>query len=293
MPKSMTGFGKGDTSSSFGQIIIEAQSVNKRYLETNIYLPREFASLELFLKKAVETRVFRGFVTIRMFVVQNQDMTDALPNLQLLKSLKEKWFSYADELNLSKESIDIPFLFQQSKMLACATSTEELNQLKPFVEKALNRALDDMNVMKLKEGDVLVKDIEKRLSMVAENIQWIQKNSSDYPNKYAERLEKRFLERFEVSDDEKEKINKEIVLLTEKIDITEEIVRFDSHLQQMYLILSSKEESVGRKLDFLMQEMNREVNTIASKSQCDQISQKVVLIKAELEKVREQIQNIE
>jgi uncharacterized protein (TIGR00255 family) len=196
-------------------------------------------------------------------------------------------------LGLDKKSVDLSFLAQQMKGVSFPDSGSEDLQVRKTLFSFLDRLIDALLVMKKKEGSLLIKDIKERLKVAEKRIDEIEKKSKGSVEQYREKLLLKVGEYFKNPSDE-ERLMKEVFLFAEKIDITEEVVRFRSHLSQVDALLRSKEEeSIGRKLEFFLQEFHREINTIGSKSLDSLVSQKVVEIKSEMEKIREQVQNIE
>jgi uncharacterized protein (TIGR00255 family) len=291
MLRSMTGFGRFSTETKKGTYLVELQSVNRRFLESTIYLPKEYLSLETDIRKIISKKIFRGQIVCRItFYPSEESAQDLLPDIKILKRLKKGWEGIAKELNVSEKSIDLNFLTQQMKGFYKVESTKELTLESKEILRCLEMALNELILMKEKEGEILSKDINKRLKMVEKQLLKIEIESKNAVKDYRVKLEERLAEFLKGNEDER--LLKEIAFYAEKIDITEEIVRLKSHIEQFFL-LNEKKEVIGRKMDFLLQEMTREINTISSKSSSREISIYVVEIKSELEKIREQVQNIE
>lgn len=289
MFRSMTGFGSSSIKTKAGLLEIEIGSVNRKHFECMLFLPREWLSLEIEAKKAIGKKVSRGQVTLRAnFYPSAEGLKEKLPQVELLKKLKEAWEEKALALGLSKKEIDLDFLASQLRVFPKYAQKEESIDQTVFF-KALSQALKKLQAMKEKEGQLLEKDILARLLLVKKILVQIEKKAENSAEKYAEKLKKRLL-KLDLKEDER--LLKEIALFAEKVDITEELVRLESHLKQ-FGALNQAKEPVGRKMDFLLQEMGREINTIASKASDSVISAAAVNIKSELEKIREQVQNIE
>ncbi len=296
MFRSMTGFGSALIKTKSGLLEIEIGSVNRKHFECLLFLPREWLSLEIAAKKEIGKHIFRGQVIVRStFYPSVEALENGLPEISLLKSLKSGWEKRAEALGYGKESVDLSFLASQLKLVSKNTETIGMKNgrtdsgiEKENFFKVLNQALKKMLLMKEKEGMLLQKDIFGRLSKVQKMLVQIEKKAQNSTDKYAEKLKER-LAKLKFED---ERVFKEIALFAEKVDITEELVRLESHLKQ-FAALKNEKEAIGRKMDFLLQEMGREVNTIASKASDVTISSAVVNIKGELEKIREQVQNIE
>lgn len=291
---SMTGFGRSVCKTIFGRITVEIQSVNRKHLELFISLPKEFTLYELELRKSVAERIGRGQVSLRVFLSPDKKiLSGLLPDATLLKQIKESWIQLASECGYDEKSIDLPLLLQTLSGLpqnaASEWKEEELGILKECVFEAVEAVIE----MKRQEGTALERDIRERLYRIDGSIQEIEKLSPDQISRQRAKLSERMKELLEPGGDLDERLLREIAFFAERIDISEEITRMRSHLEQFQSVLRSEESSVGRKLEFVLQEMGREINTIGSKSQDAAISRLVVETKSDLEKIREQIQNIE
>jgi uncharacterized protein (TIGR00255 family) len=292
MIKSMTGFGSTNISTKSGKITIEINSTNRKFLEISTNLPREFSSFEIDIKKQISKIVFRGHVVINISLYPNlDDENSLLPNIEYLKKLKQAWVKTALEIDVDPKSIDIPFLAKISKntSLLPTNSEHDLDELL----KGIGEALLNLMKMKVLEGKNIEKDVLKRLNLIEDNVSSIKDLSSDAPQKHKEKLKAKLEEHFANMTDNDDRILREIALIAEKLDIAEEILRLYSHIEQFKKALKLEEKTIGRKLDFLIQEMMREINTISAKSSNEKISIHVIDIKSELEKIREQIQNVE
>lgn len=285
MPDSMTGFGRAFCDAADGKLIVEIQSVNRKYLEIFVSLPKEFSYYEHDIRKWVSEKVSRGQITVRVHLLSHPQ--SLLPNLSALKTLKKKWEKHASELGYSTDSITLPFLTQYLPTIP--SSPESLPQLRKSVTAALKALL----AMKQKEGKALARDLSQKLSLLKKHTTSIRTLSPQLIERMKERLQEKlqqalasFLDK-EIQD----RLLRESFLLAEKSDITEELTRLDSHFVQFQELLSSS--SSGKKMDFLTQEIGREINTISAKSADIHISRLVIEMKSELEKMREQIQNIE
>jgi uncharacterized protein (TIGR00255 family) len=291
MIKSMTGFGRSKGKMSKGRLIIEIQSVNKKNFETSIYLPKELFRYEIDIKKRLSKRLHRGHVILRCFLSpEKENLSLCLPDVDLLSALKNEWIKIAEKTGFDTNQIDINFITQQSRVLQ-GFIEETIVDEEVFFE-IIDEAIDSILVMKKQEGENLFKDIYKRLELIKGYLKKIQELSPKVVEAYKNKLEKRISELFPLSEN-KDIISREVVVYAEKSDITEEIIRLFSHLEQFNDAIDQSLDSVGRRLDFLLQEMNRETNTISSKSQDIDISKLSISIKSELDKIREQVQNIE
>jgi len=288
MTRSMTGYAQAKSKELDGLTwTVELHSVNRKVLDIHSHLSRELLSLDMEIRKAITKVVHRGKVSVKIHCVKAKD---ALVSLPRLKKLKSEYTKTAKELKLSTEEITLPFLLQQMER----SSIEEEISPKTAAElkKTLEKALNGLIKMKETEGKALAVDVTKRLKKLIANLAFIEKESDKSPENYREKLSSRLKDLFEEAEAD-ERILREIALFSEKVDVTEEITRLKSHFKQMEDLLVSKENSIGRTLDFLNQEMLREINTIGSKTAILSVTKKVIDSKAELEKIREQVQNIE
>lgn len=267
--------------------VLELSSVNRKTLDLNFYLSKELLFLEMDLRKLISELVKRGQVTIRLHVKHSQEGSVPLP---LLKKLKGQWEELSEKLGYDPKAIDLSFLLEQAGKVSIEESLGP--KIQKEIKATVKRGLDAFIEMKEVEGKALASDIKKRLKTLVSKLSVIEKQVAQRPEKYREKLLEKLSDLLQNARED-ERLLKEVALFAEKIDITEEIVRLRSHFQQMESLLESSEISIGRTLDFLTQEMLREVNTIASKSQALEVTKKAVEAKAELEKIREQVQNIE
>jgi len=289
--KSMTGYGVGRVKEKNGACLVEIKSLNNKYCDINIKNNFQSLEIEQKIERLIKDRVSRGKVNILIKIedyglteekiVLNEDVADSC--YKTLKTLKEK-YKIKDEI-----SIDSMLRF---KDIFKIVKEEEAAKIGTLIKGALNIALDSLLKMREKEGKVLIADIRKRLRKIQKLIDKIKKYSklslTDYKDNFFTKI-KDLTDGLKVDEG---RIELEAAIFAEKTDITEEIVRLRSHLIQFDDLLNS-EESVGRKMDFLNQEINREINTIGSKTNDVEVTSLVVLVKSELEKIREQSRNIE
>lgn len=292
MLNSMTGYGSGECVFRDGRIVVEVKSVNHRYLDISCKVPKMFFVRESDIKKVISSRFSRGHFDI--FVLQDFDRED-VREFELNLPLAQEYFSVLkelkDRLNLSGE-IDLDLLAGIREIITTKKTEPDQGEGGKAFFTAINSALDSVERMRQTEGEALYTDFVKRLNSIEKLIVDIRDRSPHVLVYYKDRLAKRVEELISVSEVDTKRLNQEIAFLAERSDITEELVRIESHLKQFTLVMNMN-EPVGRKLDFLFQEVNREVNTIASKANDAEISQNVVEVKSELEKIREQVQNIE
>lgn len=292
MLSSMTGFGRASLSSPFGKFTVEIQSINRKYLEIFIVMPKELTRLEPEVRKWVSKDSMRGQITVRIYFSPSTDcLKGLLPDSDVLRNLRLSWEKIAETAGFTSFQIDLPFVMLYLPVQPKPDLVEDKDL--GVLEKCVEEALAELKKMRLKEGRALALDLDGRLNLLEEmanNIEVLAPNAAKrMREKLLERMQE-FLKGVEAPD---EKLFREVALFSEKIDITEELTRLKSHFVQFREILKSKGMSVGRKMDFLVQEIGREINTIGSKSLEAKISYLVVEMKSELEKMREQIQNIE
>lgn len=293
MIKSMTGFGRGEYKCDMYNFKIEIKAVNHRYNDVSVKLPRQISYLEENIKKIVKEKINRGKVDVYINLEYvDESSTEIKVDISLAKSYKMALEQLSDELDL-KEDIRLNNILNISEIIKTERKEVDEDIIWSALSQALEEALVDIVKMKETEGRALKKDMVLRLEAIEEVVLDIEKRSpvviEEYKDKLTERI-KNLLDQDANIDEER--IAYEVVFFADKSNIDEEIVRLKSHINQFRKILEEL-EPVGRKLDFLIQEMNREINTIGSKANDMLISQNVVEVKSEIEKIREQIQNVE
>lgn len=288
----MTGYGKGEASTLQGNFMVEIRSVNHRYCELSVRMPRSFMALENDLKKFVSKVLKRGKIEI---FVQWEDTTAAcsVPQIDLAvaRGYHKAFSALADELLLSRD-MPLPFLISQKGVLKDSVSSIDEAEFQPLLFSAVQSAVAAIDAMRIREGQALEVDLLARRKQVAEWTGQLNARIPQVVTEYRQKLKNRLGQLLEGSEFDETRLSQEIALMADRSDITEELVRLASHFNQFDEALQLS-EPVGRKLDFLMQEMNREVNTIGSKSNDAELTTLVVRIKAEMEKMREQVQNVE
>ncbi len=285
MPMSMTGFGRGTIDALFGRLIVEMQSLNRKFFEVNTYLPKELSSFENEIRKWISEKIHRGQITVRVQWIPSS--VALVPDLEILKKLKEEWENRALQLKMDPKAIDLPFL------IANLPPIQKNDLLKEGdLQKCIEEALDALVRMKEKEGMALAKDVGGRVDELQKMVMAIEELVPTAVDKMRQKLQERMKSLFTEEAMLDDKIMKEAAFFAEKIDISEEITRLKIHFVQLGEVLRAS-GSIGRKMEFILQEISRETNTIGSKSADANISNIVVEMKSEIEKIREQIQNIE
>ncbi len=265
----MTAYGRASLMTPAGRWVVEVHSVNRKQLDMNVSVPREMLSFDMDLRKWVSAQVHRGQVTVRVHVSEE---ALALQNLELLKGLKVGWEKVAVALGYDpKQTVTLPFLAEQLEHSSSQRLIEKEDAVKEQLEKITLEALSLLMAMKEKEGAALARDLQKCLSAIEALLVQVEKRA---PETMARSR----------SEDAAE---------PQVLDINEEIVRLHSHIKQFRDVLGSAEKSVGKTLDFIVQEMHREVNTISAKCADVELVSLCVKVKSEVEKIREQVQNIE
>ena len=289
MAISMTGFGSAEAQWESWSCRVEIRSVNQRFLDIRCRLPIGFQTLEGDFKKLIKVACNRGKVDCSIRLEKGDGEEKLKLNPERAKIFNDLLIEFEE---LSGRKVNIV-----ARDLSSINIIEENKYSDPPVEceavirDSLARALEGLQKMKLREGQAMHDDIKGRLVSCGQILNKIEKLSQEEPRRYQERLQERLAQLNDGIQFNLERLEQEIALLADRLDISEEVVRFRIHLEHMDDILAHNE--VGKKAEFLMQELNREVNTLASKSNHAGISQASVEIKSELEKVREQLQNIE
>lgn len=292
MIKSMTGFGQAQGLIQGRQVTIEIRGVNNRFREVSVKLPRPYQALEEPLKKMAAAGVARGRVDLWLQVDEGglkrlplkADLELAGTYLELLESLRAKCGF--------KEPVTLSQLLECREIISVADAPLDMEGFGEALKGIVEEALASFTAMRAREGEALAGDLGERLGAVAAGLKQITARREGFLAAYLARLKERLKELTEGFDLDHNRLYQEAALMADRADVTEELVRLDSHLSQFARLLESQ-APVGRKLDFLLQEMVREVNTIGSKAQELEITKLVVDLKAELEKMREQAQNIE
>lgn len=282
--RSMTAYGRAQHHSKLGQWTVDIHSVNRKGLDLHISLPSALLFLDGDIRKWIAEIAERGQVSIRI----SFEFLEQQGSIRLLKQHKQKWEKVAKALGFPSSSIDLRFLVDR---LDPHQIPVEEKALKADLQKAWETASKNWLAMKESEGKALVQDIEKRIDHIEKELQKISKLQPMLLDRYRKKLQERMKE-VKIDIDE-ERLLREAALLADKAEISEEITRLHSHLGQMREYLGSKEKSVGRTLDFLAQEMGREIGTLMAKAGDNDISKIAIVIKSEVEKIREQVQNIE
>lgn len=289
MTISMTGFGAADAQWETWICQVEIRSVNQRFLDIRCRLPLGFQTMEPEIKKQIKAVSSRGKIDCSIKLEKGASEEKLKLNLERAQHYNELLAEF-EALSGRKVGVDARDL-SSLNIIEENKSGEPPEKCETVIRECLSRALEGLQEMKEREGQAMQSDIQQRLSSCGNIVNSIEKLSQAEPERFRDRLQERFSQLTVGIEINPERLEQEIALLADRLDISEEVVRFRTHLEHMDEIMSQRE--VGKKAEFLMQELNREVNTMASKSNHAGISQSSVEIKSELEKVREQLQNIE
>lgn len=293
MAISMTGFGRGEYKDDNYYFLVECKTINHKYCDINIRLPRKISFLEDKARNFIKNYIKRGRVDIyiKLDLLGSEDV-----NLKFDETLANQYVNILREIRDKFDLVDDISVMNVAKfpdIIKTEEKEEDEDLLWSMLSKALEETLTKLKEMRSEEGQKLAQDVLERCDILQNTIEEIEKNSYNVVIDYKEKLNNRISEILDnPSLIDENRLAQEVAIYADKSSITEEIVRFKSHIEQLKNTVV-KNESIGRKIDFLIQEMNRETNTIGSKSSDLNITNLVVEVKSELEKIREQIQNIE
>lgn len=289
---SMTGFGTGKAEGNNREITIELKTVNNRYLDINLRMPRALSVLEESLRKRIQQKIARGRVEVYISYQNNsQEQVSVSVNEPVAEAYYKALTALAGKFQLDMKP-DLGVLADIDDIFIVEKPEEDEELLKELLFSALDEALNAVIKMRKQEGSFLAEDLKQRSLRIENMVKQIEQRSSVVVEEYRQKLEQRLKEMLNNTELDEARFQAEVVYFADRSNITEEIVRIRSHLDQLRQTLESG-GSIGRKLDFIVQELNRETNTIGSKSSDVIIVNYVVEIKSELEKIREQVQNIE
>ncbi len=290
--KSMTGFGRAQIEKNNRIYGIEIKSVNHKYTDISVKLPRTLSYIEEKIKKEVQKNVTRGKVDVFVtFENYGEEGKEIIINKEIVKKYIEEFNKIAEENNLEKE-LNITEITRLPEVLTIRNVEEKEDIVQKEVLECLEKALENFILMRENEGNKIREDLERRIKKIEEKIMKISEFSTGLVSNYVVKLEERIKEILKTDIIDEARLATEVVIYADKCSIEEELTRLKSHIHQFAQMLQ-EENSVGKKMDFLIQEMNRETNTIGSKSGSLDITNLVIEIKVELEDIREQVQNVE
>ena len=292
MLKSMTAYGRAESLKGTMEFIAEIRSGNNRYREIIPRIPQSLQPFEDRIRSIISSRLKRGRIEIS---IQIKDNDDKGLNLELNRPLIKAYINIFNELNKElgcNQPLDLSFFSQLKDAIIIKQDSVDLEEIWPDLKDVIHRAVLALDTMRINEGKALERDFLERLDRIGRYIDEIRNRANvtveDHTHKLTQRIQK-LIKDIEINED---RLMQELAFIAERSDITEELIRIESHLEQFRNYMN-EDDVIGRRLDFLLQEINREVNTIGSKAGDSPISQRVVEVKAELEKLREQIQNVE
>lgn len=289
----MTGYGQAEAVENGTTALAEVRCVNSRFLDVAVRMPRQFNHREGELRETARSYIGRGKLNISIALSKEND--GAAP-LKVNESVAQSYYRLLTDLRKSvkiREQVKLEHLLQFSEIFDSVSAEETEEEDWALIQNVLNAALKSLNVMRTKEGEELACDLRTRVEQMGRTIARIEELSKSRVPEERKRLEEKVNQVLsDPSSVDPNRLELEILLLAEKLDVTEECVRFRSH-EKFFLEAMASKEPTGRRLNFLVQELNREANTIASKSSDTEISQLIVSVKEELEKIREQLQNVE
>lgn len=292
MLRSMTGYGRSKYENDSREYTVEIKSVNNRYSDISIKMPRNISFLEDNIKKIISNSITRGKVEVFISFSNNSEKGKTIEiNKELAKIYIEEMKELASEAGINS-NIEVIDVMKMPDILNIKLNEDDEKIITEELINCTREAIDNFIHMREIEGEKIKEDLEKRISLISKKIDKINSISTGLVNEYIVKLEKRTNELLKPNVVDEARLAQEIVIYSDKCSIEEEVTRMKSHISQ-FLSLIEKDNSNGKRIDFLIQEMNRETNTIGSKANNLEIINYVVEIKTELENIREQIQNIE
>lgn len=294
MVKSMTGFGRGEYNDGKRNMIAEIKSVNHRYSDISVRMPRRYQFAEDAVRSTVKQHISRGKIDVQISV---EYIAESDIKVELNKPLAEQYIQnfkvLKDEYGVQGE-VTLELLSGMPEVLKQSSDVEDEDEIRQSIIKATDAAAENLEKMRAVEGEKLAEDLLERADLIKAMVGEIEVKAADLPGIYKEKLRARIDELLDgASVVPEDRLAQEVAIFADHADITEEITRLRSHMDQMKSIINESKGADGKKLDFLVQEMNREANTIGSKANDLGITEVMLRIKSEVEKIREQVQNIE
>ena len=290
--KSMTGYGRNEAIVGGKKILCEIKSVNHRYSDYSIKVPKYYGFLEDKVREFVSKHVSRGKVDVYIGIESYGEVDkEIVVNKELAKSYIEALCNLRDEFDL-RDDISVNSVSRYPDIFVLERKEEDEEEIWESVKTVLEPALESFTAMRMREGERIQKDLEMRVEYMKTLAEKIDERSPETVKEYRDRLYERIKEVLDDKDIDEQRVLTEVAIFADKVSVNEEMVRLPGHFEEFYTICASGEPA-GRKLDFLIQEINREINTTGSKASDIEIAKIVVDLKAETEKLREQVQNIE
>ena len=291
MIKSMTGFGRSNLQENLREYQVEIKSVNHKYIDINIRMPRSISYLEDEIRKMIASKIKRGKVDV---FITFDNYSDEGKSIKINKDIAKVYIQNLKELAEEEKigaNIEVTDITKLPDVLVINNNEDE-DKIRQELSKAVDNAVEKLIEMRKIEGEKMAQDMERRIEIVNDKMKEISKLSTGLIEEYIVKLETRIKELLKTDEIDQTRLAQEVVIYADKCSVQEEITRLDSHISQ-FKDLINENKAVGKKLDFIIQEMNRETNTIGSKANNLEITNRVIDIKTELEDIREQIQNIE
>jgi len=294
MIKSMTGFGRGEYNDGKRSIIVEIKSVNHRYSDISVRMPRRYSFVEDKVKNTIKEKIKRGKIDVSIMV---ENLTENDVNIKLNTMIAQQYYDNLKALQGQFDvsgDITLQYLAGMPDVLKAIPDVDDEEEMTKCILQPVREAAANLEAMRMVEGEKLAKDLVMRGDIIKGLVDQIEVRAELVPKAYAEKLRDRIQELIgnSVSIPE-DRILVEAAIFADKCNITEELTRLNSHMDQMKSIIEKSSQPDGKKLDFLVQEMNREANTIGSKANDITVTNLMLQVKAEIEKIREQVQNIE
>ncbi len=294
MVKSMTGFGRGEYNDGKRNIIVEIKSVNHRYSDISVRMPRRYSFVEDKVKNTIKEKIKRGKVDVSIMV---ENLTENDVNIKLNTMIAQQYY---DNLKALQEQFDVTgeislqYLAGMPDVLKAIPDVDDEEEMTKCILQPVREAAANLEAMRMVEGEKLAADLVMRGGIIKGLVDQIEERAEVVPKAYTEKLRERIQELIGNSVTiPEDRILTEAAIFADKCNVTEELTRLNSHMDQMKSIIEKSSQPDGKKLDFLVQEMNREANTIGSKANDITITNLMLQVKAEIEKIREQVQNIE
>lgn len=288
--KSMTGFGRGEVQTNLGKIVVEARTENHRFLDINFQLPEAILAIELALSQIAKKIILRGKVRITV-VAEELKNRSSIINIELAKESRKTLEKLKKELGI-KEKIKLEHILMIKEFFSSEGKIKLGKDHFSKIEETMSEAIKNLDEMRKSEGKKLEKDLKLRIQKAKNLIERIESKREDFIKDFSSKLRERMKEMLEDIKIDETRLYQEAAFLAERSDITEEIVRLKAHINKFKDTIN-KDGSIGRELDFLLQEMNRESGTISAKSKDAEVSHLILELRSEMERMREQVQNIE
>jgi len=294
MIKSMTGFGRGEYNDGKRNIIVEIKSVNHRYSDISVRMPRRYSFVEDKVKNTIKEKIKRGKIDVSIMV---ENLTENDMNIKLNTMIAQQYYDNLKALQSQFDvsgDITLQYLAGMPDVLKAIPDVDDEDEMTKCILQPVREAAANLEAMRMVEGEKLANDLIMRGDIIKDLVDQIEERAELVPKAYTEKLRERIQELIGNSVTiPEDRILVEAAIFADKCNITEELTRLNSHMDQMKSIIAQSSQPDGKKLDFLVQEMNREANTIGSKANDITVTNLMLQVKAEIEKIREQVQNIE